>query len=54
MPTDDPALAALKVKYADVPGGAPPGKPPDLLDRGWIQHSTAGHAAAAVFARKPD
>ena len=26
----------------------------DLLDRGWIQHSTAGHAAAAVFARKPD
>ena len=25
----------------------------DLLDRGWIQHSTAGHAAAAaVFARK--
>ncbi len=25
----------------------------DLLDRGWIQHSTAGHAAAAVFARKP-
>ena len=26
----------------------------DLLDRGWIQHSTAGHAAAVVFARKPD
>ena len=25
----------------------------DLLDRGWIQHSTAGHAAAVVFARKP-
>ena len=22
----------------------------DLLDRGWIQHSTAGHAAAVVFA----
>ena len=26
----------------------------DLLDRCWIQHSTAGHAAAVVFARKPD
>ena len=26
----------------------------DLLDRGWIQPSTAGHAAAVVFARKPD
>ena len=26
----------------------------DLLDRGWIQHSTAGHAALVVFARKPD
>jgi hypothetical protein len=26
----------------------------DLLDRGWIRHSTAGHAAAVVFARKPD
>ena len=26
----------------------------DLLDRGWIQHSTAGHAAAVVFAHKPD
>ena len=26
----------------------------DLLDRGWIQHSTAGHAAGVVFARKPD
>ena len=26
----------------------------DLLDRGWFQHSTAGHAAAVVFARKPD
>ena len=26
----------------------------DQLDRGWIQHSTAGHAAAAVFVRKPD
>ena len=26
----------------------------DLLDRGWIQHSAAGRAAAAVFARKPD
>ncbi len=28
----------------------------DLLDSGWIhwQHSTAGHAAAVVFARKPD
>ena len=25
----------------------------DLLDRGWIQHSTAGHAAVVVFARKP-
>ena len=25
----------------------------DLVDRGWILHSTAGHAAA-VFARKPD
>jgi hypothetical protein len=22
----------------------------DLLDRGWIQHSTAGHAASVVFA----
>ena len=89
--TDDPAFEALKVKYADVLGGAPPGMPPDrgmeleletggapmprsrpvkrlsdgelaelrtqlidLLDRGWIQHSTAGHAAAVVFARKPD
>jgi len=88
---DDPAFAALKVEYADVLGGAPPGMPPDrgmeleletggapmprsrpvkrlsdgelaelrtqlidLLDRGWIQHSTAGHAAAVVFARKPD
>ena len=26
----------------------------DLLDRSWIQHSTAGHAAAVVFAHKPD
>jgi hypothetical protein len=89
--TDDPAFAALKVRYADVLGGAPPGMPPDrgmeleletggapmprswpvkrlsdgelaelrtqlidLLERGWIQHSTAGHAAAVVFARKPD
>jgi hypothetical protein len=26
----------------------------DLLERGWIQHSTAGHAVAAAFARKPD
>jgi hypothetical protein len=26
----------------------------DLLDRGWIQHSTAGHTAAVVFARKLD
>ena len=25
-----------------------------LLDRGWIQHFTAGHTAAVVFARKPD
>ena len=25
----------------------------DLLDRGWIQHSTAGHATSVVFARKP-
>jgi len=24
----------------------------DLLDRGWMQHSTAGHAASVVFARK--
>ena len=29
-------------------------QPIDLLDRGCIQRSTAGHAAAAVFARKPD
>jgi hypothetical protein len=26
----------------------------DLLDCCWILHSTAGHAAAVVFARKPD
>ena len=26
----------------------------DLLERGRIQHSTAGHAASVVFARKPD
>ncbi len=26
----------------------------DLLDRWWIQHSTAGHAASVVFARKPN
>jgi hypothetical protein len=26
----------------------------DLLDSGWIQHSTAGHAALVVFAPKPD
>ena len=26
----------------------------DLLDRCWIQHSTAGHTTAVVFARKPD
>ena len=26
----------------------------DLLDRGWIQPSTAGHAASVVFARKSD
>ena len=26
----------------------------DLLHRGWIQHSTAGHAASVVFVRKPD
>ena len=25
-----------------------------LLDYGWICHSTAGYAAAVVFARKPD
>jgi hypothetical protein len=29
-------------------------QPIDLLDCGWIQHSTAGHLAAVVFARKPD
>ena len=88
---DDPAFAALQVKYADMLGEAPLGMPPDrgmeleletgdartprsrpvkrlsdgelaelraqfidLLDRGGIQHSTAGHAAAAVLARKPD
>ncbi len=79
---NDLAFAALKVKYADVLVGAPPGLRPDrgmeleleacdvpmqrsrpvnrlsdgelaklraqlkdLLDRGWIQHSTAGRAA---------
>ena len=26
----------------------------DLLDRSWIQHSTAGHAASVGFARKQD
>ena len=26
----------------------------DLLDLGWIQHSTAGHAAAVVSALMPD
>jgi hypothetical protein len=26
----------------------------DLLDRWWIQHSTAGHAAWVILARKPD
>ena len=26
----------------------------DLLDSSWIQHSTVGHAASVVFARKPD
>ena len=26
----------------------------DLLDRSWIQPSTAGHAASVVFVRKPD
>ncbi len=26
----------------------------DLLDRGWIQHSTAGHAASVVFASNPN
>jgi len=26
----------------------------DLLDRGWIQPSTSGHAASVVFVRKPD
>ncbi len=26
----------------------------NLLDRGWIQHPTAGHAASVVFARKPE
>jgi hypothetical protein len=26
----------------------------DLLHSGWIQHSTAGHAASVVFAWKPD
>jgi hypothetical protein len=26
---DDPAFAALKIQYADVLGGAPPGMPPD-------------------------
>ncbi len=89
--TGDPVFAALKITYADVLGGGPPGMPPDrgmeleletggapmprsrpvtrlsdgelaelrtqlidLLDRGWIQHSTAGHKAAVVFARKPD
>ena len=24
------------------------------MDYGWIRHSTAGHAAAVVFARNPD
>ena len=88
---DDPAFAELKVRHADVLGGAPAGMPPDrgmeleletggvpmprsrpvkrlsegelsellamlidLLDRGWIQLSAAGHAAAVVFARKAD
>ena len=26
----------------------------DLYERGWIERSTAGHAAAVVFVRKPD
>jgi hypothetical protein len=29
-------------------------QPMDLLDRGWIQQSAAGHAAAGVLARKPN
>ena len=41
MPRTRPALAELR------------GQLRDLLDRGRIQHSTAGHAASMVFARKP-
>ena len=26
----------------------------DLLERGWVQHSTAGHNASVVFAQRPD
>ncbi len=36
-------LAELRTQLVDHP-----------LDSGWIQHSTAGNAAAVVFARKPD
>ena len=39
--TDDPAFAALKVKYADVLGGAPPGMP---LDRGMELELETGDA----------
>jgi hypothetical protein len=40
MPRSDGELAELRAQLID------------LLDRGWIQHSTAGHAAAVVFARR--
>ena len=43
-----------KVKLSDRELAEPRAQPIDHLDRGWIQRSTTGHAAAAVFARKPD
>jgi hypothetical protein len=35
-------------------GGAGDAELADLLDRWWIQHSMACHAASVVFARKPN
>ena len=43
-----------KVKLSDSELAEPRAQPIDLLDRDWIQRWKAGHAAAAVFARKPD
>ena len=49
-----PRSRAVKHTTACSEGGEVRTQLVDLLDRGWMQDSTAGHAASVVFARKRD